>query len=201
MTGRIENLTTASQPGRIQAENGQSVSFSTIAVWEYDLPALGVGRAVNFELKEGEPDVATNVRIAPEAHPTLNTQERKGTLHFRYAGFDQEKDVRSYLFQILPPTEDQKLIVLNAEMSLFVKHHVRIQDGPSLCLHALTVSPEPLLLHSLTDQDILAYIAARPVAVKRIGAKRGGRPADASEASMVHNTASAPAAWMAKPGL
>src|ERR1700676_2236824 len=145
MTGRIENLTTASQPGRIQAENGQRVSFSTLAVWEYDLPSLGGGRAVNFELKDGEPDVATNVRIASEAQPTLNTPERRGTLHFRYAGFDQAKDVRSYLFQILPPTEDLKLIVVNAEMSLFVKHRVRIQDGPAICLHALAASPEPLL--------------------------------------------------------
>jgi hypothetical protein len=133
MTGRIENLTTASQPGRIQAENGASLSFSTLAVWEYDLPSLGVGRAVNFEVKEGEPGVATNVRIAPENHPTLNTQERRGALQLRYAGFDQAKDVRCYLFQILPPTEDQKLVVVNAQMSLFVKHGVRIQDGPALC--------------------------------------------------------------------
>lgn len=191
MTGRIENLTTASQPGRIHAENGQSLSFSTVAVWEYDLPSLGVGRAVNFEVNEGEPGVATNVRIAPEAPPTLNAPERRGAVQLRYAGFDQVKDVRSYLFQILPPTEDQKLVVVNAEMSLFVKHRVRIQDGPALCLHALTGSPEPLQLHALTDQDILNYIASRPVAVKRIGAKRGGRPADAAETPlgdrMAHN--------------
>src|SRR5579862_6250206 len=178
MTGRIENLTTASQPGRIQAENGQSVSFSTLAVWEYDLPALGIGRAVNFELKDGEPDVATNVRVVPEGHATPQVPERRVALQLRYAGFDQAKDVRSYLFQVLPPTEDQKLIVVNAEMSLFVKHRIRIQDGPSLCLHALTGAPEPLQIHALCEQDILDYIAARPVPVKRIGAKRGGGPPD-----------------------
>jgi hypothetical protein len=201
MTGRIENLTTASQPGRIHAENGQSVSFSTLAVWEYDLPSLGVGRAVSFELKEGEPTVATNVRIAPEALPTITPKERRGGLHLRYAGFDQEKDVRSYLFQLLPPAEDQKLIVVNAEMSLFVKHHIRIQDGPALCLHALTEAPEPVQLHALNEQDILNYIATRPVPVKRIGAKRGGRPAEATEGSMGHTSEQTPSAWMAKPAL
>ena len=198
MTGRIENLTTASQPGRIQAENGQSVSFSTLAVWEYDLPSLGVGRAVNFELKDGEPTVATNVRIAAEAHPVANPPERRGALQLRYAGFDQTKDIRSYLFQILPPTEDQKLVVVNAEMSLFVKHHIRIQDGPALCLHALSGSQEPVHLHAITDQDILAYIAARPVPVKRIGAKRGGRPAEAAQAPMGERAAHAPSPWTAK---
>jgi|SRR5579862_2238651 len=199
MTGRIENLTTASQPGRIQAENGQSVSFSTLAVWEYDLPALGVGRAVNFELKDGEPDVATNVRIVPEGHAAPHPPERRVALQLRYAGFDQVKDIRSYLFQVLPPTEDQKLIVVNAPMSLFVKHGIRIQDGPSLCLHALTGASEPPPIHVLSEQDILAYIATRPVAVKRIGAKRGGRPAEAVEAPIGESTAHTPPAWMAKP--
>lgn len=61
-------------------------------------------------------------------------------------------------------------VVVSAEMLLFLKHHVRVQDGPALCLHTLALENEgmePALKESpprvLTDQDVIAYLATIPV--------------------------------------
>jgi hypothetical protein len=87
----------------------------------------------------------------------------------RYSGFDQVQNTRLYLFQSFVPGEKKKLIVVSAEMSLFVKHQVRIQDGPALCLRILKLEMHPLDLPQkeptrrvVTDEDMSAYVAARP---------------------------------------
>jgi hypothetical protein len=111
--------------------------------------------------------VSDSLTIA-EPPLTPRAQERRSPV-LRYAGFDQTGDIRAYLFQRVVIAEKNKLIVVAAEISLFVKHRVRIQDGPALCLHVLTLELENLELsevaavrRALTENDVVAYLASRP---------------------------------------
>jgi hypothetical protein len=120
--------------------------------------------------------------VEPNLTPRL--QERRSPV-LRYAGFDQTGDVRAYLFQRVVIGEKNKLIVVAAEISLFVKHHVRIQDGPALCLHVLTLELEShelsevvALRRALTENDVVAYLASRPQPAPAKG-KRDAPPHDA----------------------
>ena len=98
----------------------------------------------------------------------------------RYSGFDQRDNTRSYVFQYHVPGEKARPIVVSAEIPLLVKHNVRIQDGPALCLRTLMLeisgfdlSQTGALLRVLTAEDLLAYLASRPApAIKGKRAKR-----------------------------
>lgn len=114
--------------------------------------------------------MATNATVTKE--PQLAVERRGGgaTSSLRYSGFDQRDNTRRYVFQYCVPGEKARPIVVSAEIPLLVQHHVRIQDGPALCLHALmmeiqgfdasqTSTPQRVL----TAQDLLAYLASLPV--------------------------------------
>jgi hypothetical protein len=97
-------------------------------------------------------------------------------MSIRYSGFDQRNDTRSYVFQYLVLGEKARPIVVSAEIALFLTHHVRIQDGPALCLHTLMsetngvdLSQAGTLQRQLTAQDVLAYLASQPVPAQAKG--------------------------------
>ena len=93
-----------------------------------------------------------------------------GAMSIRYSGFDQRDNTRSYVFQYLVLGEKARPIVVTAEIPLFLEHHIRIQDGPALCLHTLMsemngldLSQVGTLQRRLTAQDVLAYLASQPL--------------------------------------
>ena len=96
-------------------------------------------------------------------------------MSIRYSGFDQRDNTRSYVFQYIVLGEKARPIVVSAEIPLFLQHHIRIQDGPALCLHALMsengmdFSQTGTLQRRLTAQDVLAYIASQPVPAQAKG--------------------------------
>lgn len=121
-----------------------------------------------MRIKDGMPDGTPEIVVIAGIPSTLPQDGRLPAV-LRYSGFDQVQNTRLYLFQSFVPGEKKKLIVVSAEMSLFVKHQVRIQDGPALCLHILKLETRPLDLQEkelsrrvITDEDISAYIAAHP---------------------------------------
>jgi hypothetical protein len=98
------------------------------------------------------------------------------TMSIRYSGFDQQADTRSYVFQFLVLGEKARPIVVSTEIALFLTHHIRIQDGPALCLHTLMsemngvdLTQTGTLQRQLTDQDVLAYLASQPLPVQAKG--------------------------------
>jgi hypothetical protein len=114
--------------------------------------------------------MATNATVTSE--PQLVVERRGGaaTSSLRYSGFDQRDNTRYYVFQYCVPGEKARPIIISAEIPLLVQHHVRIQDGPALCLHALMLENHGLELSQigapkrvLTAQDLLAYLASLPV--------------------------------------
>ena len=96
-------------------------------------------------------------------------------MSIRYSGFEQRDNTRSYVFQYIVLGEKARPIVVSAEIPLFLQHHIRIQDGPALCLHALMAengmdfSQTGTLQRRLTAQDVLAYIASQPVPAQAKG--------------------------------
>jgi len=84
-------------------------------------------------------------------------------------GFDQTKNIRKYKFDGVAEDETTTHFVVSADLALFIRHHVALQDGPALCLKKLTADLEALqqLPHELTSRDLAAYVLAQAAAAKR----------------------------------
>jgi hypothetical protein len=98
-------------------------------------------------------------------------------MQLRYMGFDQEKNIREYLFDGLAPGEAAKHFVVSADLALFAKYRVCLQEGPALCLKRLAADLEMLqpLPHELTSDDLDAFTSARAAAAERKTSSRKSR--------------------------
>jgi len=174
MIGRIRNLSPRNRSGFIQAENGQSVYFTSAAVWEHDFPLLVVGQAVSFELQGGHWPKAANVHLFDNHHPSRAHEKPREPMQLRYVGFDQTGFVRAFRFQAVVSGEQTRDYTVTADVRLFQKYHIGIQEGPSLCTQvllsrlgapldqqALTAEPE------LNEQDLAALVASRKAAPRK----------------------------------
>lgn len=96
-------------------------------------------------------------------------------MQLRYMGFDQARNVREYRFDGVAHGEATRHFVVTADLALFVKHRVGIQEGPALCLQKLAADLEAPqdVSHELTDDDLLAYTSVRASAeARREGARK-----------------------------
>lgn len=59
-------------------------------------------------------------------------------MQLRYMGFDQAKNVREYKFDGVAKDESTIHFVVSADLALFFRHHVALQEGPALCLKRLS---------------------------------------------------------------
>jgi cold shock CspA family protein len=179
MTGIIKSLDTTSASGVITAEDGLIVGFLLSAVLAYDLPVLVVGQVVSFDLEGGRHPKALNVYVQGP-HPSINAQGgHLETARLRYIGFEHRGNMRAYMFERLSPGSEKRTFTVDADLTLFAKHHVRMQDGPALCLHFLAeelnvagAAAWTSCQCSLTDREMLAHLASLPVARAKHGFKR-----------------------------
>jgi hypothetical protein len=93
-------------------------------------------------------------------------------------GFAQVENKREYRFDCLAKGEPTLRVVISADIALFLKHHVGIQEGPALCARKLTADLETMHdgRHELTNEDILAYATARAAADARKAEMRRSVP-------------------------
>ena len=98
-------------------------------------------------------------------------------MQLRYMGFDQAYNIREFKFDRVVEGESTKHFVVSADLVLFLKHHIGIQEGPSLCLQKLSTDVERLqqLHHELTNDDLLAYVSARASGKRRKSGPRRWR--------------------------
>ncbi|MEX2264422.1 MAG: hypothetical protein WD696_20880 [Bryobacteraceae bacterium] len=84
-------------------------------------------------------------------------------MELRYMGFEQAQNIRRYKFDGIAHGRATEHFVVTANLVLFQRHQVGIQEGPSLCLHRLSADLEELghSRHELTEHDLLAYVTAR----------------------------------------
>jgi hypothetical protein len=179
MTGRIRSLDVATGSGVIMSEDGLIVGFSPSAVLAYDIPTLAIGQAVSFDLEDGRCPKALNIYVQ-WASQTANAKERRPQItRLRYIGFEHKGNIRAYLFEGLTPGTEKRTFAVSADLALFTRHHVGMQEGPALSLHLLveeleaegTASPASFKC-SLSDREMLAYVASRPVPRSKLGPKR-----------------------------
>jgi len=155
------------------------VGFCPAEVQAYDLPSLAIGQVVSFELDDGRYPKALRICVqrAPQA---AYTQERRLEIaRIRYMGFEHKGSVRIYRFERLVPGEERGTFTVDADLGLFSKHHVGLQEGPALCLHLLAAeldiagaAARTSFQCSLTDREMLAHLASRPVPRAKPGFKR-----------------------------
>lgn len=97
-------------------------------------------------------------------------------MELRYMGFAQNQNTRVYKFDCIAKGESTTHFVVTADLSLFLKHHIGIQEGPALCAHKFSANPERIREHehSLTNDDLLAYANIRAAADARKAERRTG---------------------------
>jgi hypothetical protein len=84
-------------------------------------------------------------------------------MELRYMGFDQHDNIRAYKFDSVEKGQPIVRLVITADLTLFLKHHVNIQEGPDLCARKLSadsaaIGPKD---HQLTNEDLLVFATAR----------------------------------------
>jgi hypothetical protein len=84
-------------------------------------------------------------------------------MELRYRGFDQHDNTRAYKFDGVEDGHPIVKFVVSADLTLFLKHHLSFQEGPSLCASKLTAEATELGQHDhrLTDEDLLGAVTAR----------------------------------------
>jgi cold shock CspA family protein len=172
MTGRIEVLDTEDTPGLIRSEDGAVVHFRLSAVVVRHAEDLAVGQLVTFDLERGSPPRAFNIKTEKRHYTTPAAEKRQQPI--RYLGFDQIGNVRAYKFERHSPGGETQTATVSTDLALFLTHRVGLQDGPALCLRLVTAELDGACAggrvpfqRSLTDADMLAHLASRPVAEKK----------------------------------
>lgn len=84
-------------------------------------------------------------------------------MEFRYLGFEQSQNARTYRFDVISKGVANRQIVVTVDLGLFRTHGVGIQEGPSLCAHKLAADLQTGAegAHELTTDDLRAYAEAR----------------------------------------
>ncbi len=164
MTGRIKSLETGSASGFIESENDARFHFDPGAVLAYDAGRLAAGQLVTFDVERGSE--AVNICLQ-RSHPVAHADGKRKEATVRYMGFDQIRGIRTYRYERTSFGEKTETFSVTTDMALFTKHRIGIQEGPSLCLNLLVVGLSPMgeglhLERSLTEQDILTYLASKP---------------------------------------
>lgn len=165
MNGKITAFSRKGSSGAIQSDQGGRFHFDVGAVLAYDVAGLSAGQVVNFEPDGGSPPKAINVSVLPPASIHYSDDRYREMRRFRYVGFDQQKDIRTYRFERFAPGEPTERFFVDTDMALFGRHKVKLQEGPALCLHLLThaLGPEPTVPqspYSVTEQHVLAFLTS-----------------------------------------
>jgi hypothetical protein len=129
---------------------------------------LGESREFKPSAAAGSPLAPVDAVLANGLDHARGSGARQAQM-LRYAGFEQTGSVRTYLFNRVVIGQKSTPMVVTAEIPMFLKHHVSIQDGPALCLYVLTLEINKLEAASvdgpnreLTEDDIVAYLATKP---------------------------------------
>lgn len=179
MTGRIKSLSKINASGFIKADSGLNVHFDSSAILAPGAAGVAAGQLVTFDLEESKWPTAINVRIATEFQPAHSTQEGAPGTYLQYVGFSQTGTIRTYRFKRISCGEQTREFIVNADMGLFAKHHVAIQEGPALSLRLLTIGRDSSVpaswppSQSLSELDMLAHLAKKQTAT---GPMRNRKP-------------------------
>ena len=169
MNGTIRYISGQTGSGAIQSPHGENFNFELAGVLAYDVAKLAEGKLVHFDLASGPSPKAINISIDPACDVSAGRNGDREIMRLRYLGFEHEGNLRLYCFQRLTPQEQAQTFLVEADLSLFRRHQVHIQEGPALCLKMLSVGLEcardlrTLARCALTQQHLTAFLASQPV--------------------------------------
>ena len=99
-------------------------------------------------------------------------------MEIRYLGFDQRQNSRVYQFDVRRDGRPTKQVSVTADIAVFRKHSVGIQEGPFLSGNKLTADLERGWEgeHELTAADVRAYADTKALAdAQRAAARKAPR--------------------------
>src|SRR5690242_11479805 len=78
-------------------------------------------------------------------------------------GFDQHDNTRAYRFDGVESGHRMVQLVITTDLTLFLKHHIAIQEGLDLRARKLSADLAGIGQddHELTNEDLLAFATAR----------------------------------------
>lgn len=171
MTGRIEVLATAYKPGLITTNTGRE-RFQYSYQFAPGATDLEVGGLVAFELERGNIDTAIKVYALEKGDSPLAVSSASPEV--RYQGFEQKNDVRSFRFRAWRIGEENQDLVVSADLALFRKYGITIQEGPALCLRLIEaelqqpcVGQSSVRERKLTAEEIIAHVGRQPARKRR----------------------------------
>jgi hypothetical protein len=87
-------------------------------------------------------------------------------MELRYLGFDQQQNTRVYTFKRIAKGEPSTDLSITVDLSLFLQHQIRLQEGPALSGRKLVSDLEQCQSgnHELTNEDLLVHVNARALA-------------------------------------
>jgi hypothetical protein len=167
LNGVIVRINRQAGSGAILSSDGRNFGFDLTAVCAYDFAVLAVGKPVYFEVGANSIARAFNISSDPVSGTSTDKPSKGESVQLRYLGFEHRGGVRSFRYRRITPGEPPQNFSVNADMILFQRYHVRIQDGPALCrqllLTGLETAPDPRsnVPCSLTADDMTLFAAAR----------------------------------------
>jgi hypothetical protein len=163
MTGRIEKLATPETPGRIATNSGPTQFRFTYRQTIGSSKGLTVGQLVSFQLEKGTADFAVEVRPEESAGSLAGAGNKP--YEIRYQGFEQTHNIRFFKFQVWRSGEENKEAVVTADLALFRKHDIGIQEGPGISLRLLEAEFQAsgaidgiAWTRTVSDKDMLAHL-------------------------------------------
>lgn len=69
-------------------------------------------------------------------------------MQFHYNGFTQLDEIREFIFHGVCLGQERKIILVTADLSIFRKYNVGLQEGPLLCLRKLSLESATLVSNS-----------------------------------------------------
>ena len=175
MNGTIKCIRGQKGSGAIRSAHGETFDFELTGVLAFDIAKLAEGKLVHFDVSSGPSPKAINISIDPACDVSAGKNGNREMMRLRYLGFEHEGDLRLYCFQRLTPQEQAQTFLVEADLLLFRRNQVHIQEGPALCLKMLLVGldcagdPRTLARCRLTQQHLTAFVSSQPVRGARSG--------------------------------
>jgi hypothetical protein len=166
MTGRIEKLATAESSGRITTHSGPVQFHFTYRKTGGTTDQLAVGQLVSFEVEKGTTESVVEVRRKESV--TFRAGDGTAARAIRYQGFQQTRNIRSYKFQAWRNGEENQDAIVTADLALFRKYGVGIQEGPEICLRLVKAGflesglVDPTVwTRALSDKELLDHLSSQ----------------------------------------
>jgi cold shock CspA family protein len=182
-SGTILSFNNQAAAGVVTSADGAHFEFNLSAVLANDIAELTAGRLVHFEVESGDSPKAFDVSIEPVNPASTAGEKFREIRRLRYVGFEQKGSVRTYRFQRLEPGALSQTFSVDADLVLFQKYQVGIQEGPTLCLRMLSAelaSGDRLGTCSFTERHMTSFLASRPAPRAKSGGQKGRREAEES---------------------